>query len=237
LLTNDGGATWTPLRAYCQNELNAIDFVSPTTGFVVGVRGSVLNTSNAALPVELVSFDYQLVGKNVQLSWATASEINNAGFEVERRRLSQNESWQKIGFVQGRGMTTERRQYAFVDANVSGKTQYRLKQLDFDGQFEYSNILEVDAGLPKTFALNQNYPNPFNPTTVIAYQLPISGQVKLELFDVLGRKVSTLVNAQQGAGVQTYALNAQALNLSSGTYFYRLTAGGFTETKRMMLVK
>jgi hypothetical protein len=113
--------------------------------------------------------------------------------------------------------------------------QYRLKQIDFDGQFEYSNIIEVDAGAPKQFALEQNYPNPFNPTTTISYQLPVASQVSLKVYDVLGREVMTLVNGEQEAGVYNLSLNGATL--SSGIYFYRLQSGNFVQTKKMMLVK
>jgi len=90
---------------------------------------------------------------------------------------------------------------------------------------------------PEGYALHQNYPNPFNPTTIISYQLEVPSVVKLELFDVMGRKLATLVNAKQSAGLHQFTLNASQLALSSGTYFYRLTANGFTDTKRMMLLK
>ena len=185
------------------------------------------------LPVELVSFTAEVRDGAVHLSWRTASELNNAGFEVERR--SQGGSWNTLGFVRGAGTTTEGRSYSFVDTRASGTVQYRLKQVDFDGAFEYSNIVEVNAGLPKTFALEQNYPNPFNPTTVISYQLPVASEVKLEVYDVLGRRVMVLVNGRQEAGAYNITLNAA--NLSSGMYFYRLQAGNFVATKKMMLVK
>jgi hypothetical protein len=113
--------------------------------------------------------------------------------------------------------------------------QYRLKQIDFNGQFEYSNMIEVDAGVPTQFALEQNYPNPFNPTTMIRYELPVASTVSLKVYDVLGREVATLVNERQEAGAYSVAFNANAL--SSGIYFYRLQAGNFISTKKMMLVK
>jgi hypothetical protein len=122
-----------------------------------------------------------------------------------------------------------------LDKSASGKVQYRLKQIDFDGQFEYSTVIEVDAGLPKEFALAQNYPNPFNPTTVINYQLPVAGNVSLKVYDVLGKEVMTLVNGRQEAGDYNVSLNAASL--SSGVYFYRLQSGNFVQTKKMMLVK
>jgi len=110
-----------------------------------------------------------------------------------------------------------------------------LKQVDFDGTFEYSPVIEVEAGMPRTFELGQNYPNPFNPTTLISYQLPVASEVSLKVYDVLGREVMTLVNGKQDAG--SYNLNFNASNLSSGVYFYRLQAGSFVQTKKMMLVK
>ncbi|MFQ3609155.1 MAG: T9SS type A sorting domain-containing protein, partial [Chloroherpetonaceae bacterium] len=167
--------------------------------------------------------------------------LNNAGFEVERK--SQGATWNTLGFVRGNGTTTEAQSYSFLDRTASGKVQYRLKQLDFDGQFEYSPVIEVDAGLPKQFALEQNYPNPFNPTTIINYQLPTASNVSLKIYDVLGKEVVTLVNGRQEAG--TYNFNFNASNLASGIYFYRLQASAtngasgsnFVETKKMMLVK
>jgi hypothetical protein len=198
-----------------------------------------------ALPVELIAFSGRKTNDGILLSWKTASEHNNAGFEVQRRiekRESRseaggasNEAWQVLGFVRGNGTTTEAQSYSFLDRSASGKVQYRLKQIDFDGQFEYSNIIEVDAGMPKQFALEQNYPNPFNPTTVIAYQLPVASTVSLKVYDVLGKEVVTLVNGRQKAGAYNYTLNAG--NLASGIYFYRLQAGNFVSTKKMMLVK
>ncbi len=185
------------------------------------------------LPVELAEFTGRKAEQGVELLWRTASELNNAGFEVERK--SQGATWNTLGFVRGAGTTTEAQSYSFIDRTATGKVQYRLKQIDFDGQFEYSNVIEVDAGLPKTFALEQNYPNPFNPTTIINYQLPTASTVSLKIYDVLGKEVATLVNARQEAGSYNFTFNAS--NLASGIYFYRLQAGSFVQTKKMMLVK
>jgi hypothetical protein len=190
------------------------------------------------VPVELTSFTARKNADNILLEWTTATEQNNAGFEVQRKsetRGVSNEEWQVLGFVRGAGTTTQVQSYSFLDRTASGKVQYRLKQIDFDGQFEYSPVVEVDAGLPKQFALEQNYPNPFNPTTTISYQLPVASQVSLKVYDVLGREVMTLVNGRQDAGA--YNFNFNASELSSGVYFYRLQSGNFVQTKKMMLVK
>jgi hypothetical protein len=197
----------------------------------------ILGSNDNSLPVELVAFTARNTAEGVQLTWRTASEQNNAGFEVQRRSENRGASaeWQVLGFVRGAGTTAEAQSYTFLDKSASGKVQYRLKQIDFDGQFEYSNVIEVDAGLPKVFALEQNYPNPFNPSTTIRYQLPVASEVKLEVYDVLGKKIATLVNERQSAG--SYQVVWNASGLSSGTYFYRLQAGTFVETKKMIMVK
>jgi hypothetical protein len=174
------------------------------------------------------------------LRWKTASETNNAGFEVLRssgglRFEPTTAEWKNVGFVKGNGTTTESKSYSFIDRTASGKVSYRLKQVDFDGAFEYSPIVEAEASAPKTFALEQNYPNPFNPSTIISYQLPINSEVKLVIYDMLGREVQTLVNTRQSAG--RYQAQFNAASLSSGLYFYRLQAGAFSETKKMLLVK
>jgi hypothetical protein len=181
-----------------------------------------------------VAFTARNTAEGVQLTWRTASEQNNAGFEVQRRSEKASE-WQVLGFVRGAGTTAEAQSYTFLDKSASGKVQYRLKQIDFDGQFEYSNVIEVDAGLPKVFALEQNYPNPFNPSTVMSYQLPVASNVSLKVYDVLGREVATLVNGRQEAG--RYSVSFNAASFASGVYFYRLQAGNFVQTKKMMLVK
>ena len=200
------------------------------------VRIPLSGVGDNPLSVEWSSFTAIPTANSVKLLWETCCEVNNAGFEIERKQPSTE--WQMIGFVQGRGTTSEVQRYSFNDnAAPTGTVLYRLKQVDFDGVFSYSPIVEIAIGAPTTFALNQNYPNPFNPETRIGYRLPVASDVKLELFDVLGRKLATLVNARQEAGSYLIALNAQTLNLASGTYFYRLQAGNFVETKKMMLLK
>ncbi len=203
--------------------------LAPTNEF-----GLASDASNQ-LPVELTAFEGTFKNGEVLLSWRTASEQNNAGFEIERS--FDREAFTQIGFVRGAGTTTEAQSYTFTDRNSfnAEKVYYRLKQVDFDGQFEYSPIIEVNVSLPTKFALMQNYPNPFNPTTTIAYELPTRAKVLLKVYDMLGREVATLVNGEQTAG--RYAQPFNASGLSSGVYFYRLQAGNFVETKKMMLVK
>jgi hypothetical protein len=201
---------------------------------------------NSVTPVELVSFSANVVNNTVSLNWKTATELNNSGFEIERSVISnevRNLNWEKIGFVSGHGTTSESNTYSFSDENISiGKYSYRLKQIDFDGTFSFSNTIEVDLSLPQNFSLEQNYPNPFNPSTTIKYTIPnvtLSGvegsRVTLKIYDVLGNEVSTLVNEYQPAG--NYQINFDAKNLSSGIYFYRLQAGSFSQSIKMILLK
>ena len=191
----------------------------------------------SALPVELSSFSASTIGSNVKLSWQTATEVNNYGFEVERYALSaERQVWDKIGFVNGNGNSNSPKSYSYEDKNVTaGKYSYRLKQIDNDGQFEYSKAIEVDLGAPTKFELSQNYPNPFNPSTTICFNLPQAGYVKLTLFNILGQEVKTLVNESKESGVHT--INFDATELNSGIYIYKLESGSFTQTRKMTLVK
>jgi hypothetical protein len=191
----------------------------------------------SALPVELSSFSASVVGNTVKLNWKTETEVNNYGFEIERYALSaERKAWEKIGFVNGSGNSNSPKRYSFLDDKVSaGKYSYRLKQIDNDGQFEYSKSIEVDFGAPKKFELSQNYPNPFNPVTTIRFNLPEAGNVKLTLFNILGQELKTLVNEFKESGVHT--INFDASELNSGMYIYKIEAGTFVQTRKMTLVK
>jgi hypothetical protein len=189
---------------------------------------------SGSIPVELASFSANVSGRNVMLNWITATELNNSGFEIERS--ADNLMWNKIGSVSGKGTTTEKSYYSFEDNNpVNGKSYYRLKQMDYDGSFEYSNTVEVDVNIPIKFSLEQNYPNPFNPTTSIKYTINSKQNVQLSVYNVLGKEIALLVNEEKPAG--NYEVNFDASNLSSGVYFYELRAGDFVDMKKMILIK
>ena len=187
------------------------------------------------LPVELSSFTANIFKNDVTLNWSTASETNNSGFDVERK-LSSSSSWSKVGNVAGNGNTAVTTNYSFSDRVTTGVYSYRLKQIDFNGNFHYYNLSnEVNVGVPSSFSISQNYPNPFNPTTKIDYELPNDAVVSITLFDLSGKEVSKLVNEAMTAGYHTVQVNGS--NLSSGVYFYNITAGSFVQTKKMTLIK
>ena len=188
------------------------------------------------IPVELISFTGTLVDNSVKLEWSTASETNNQGFEIQRS--IDDESYQTITFIEGVGTTTETTFYSYLDnpalKNNTG-LRYRLKQMDYDGTFSYSNAINIEISTPIEFALMQNYPNPFNPSTKISFQIPESGLVSLKIYDVLGIEIATLLNEEKIPG--KYEIDFDASYLSSGIYFYTLRAGNFINIKKMILVK
>jgi Secretion system C-terminal sorting domain len=194
--------------------------------------------SSPVVPVELTSFSAKAAEGAVVLSWKTATEVNNSGFEVQRS--ADGKSFTKIGFVNGHGSTVKANTYTFSDKAQSTGMYYRLKQIDYSGAFKYSDVIQTSSAIPKSFSLLQNYPNPFNPTTVISYDLPKASRVTLKVFDILGNEVSTLINQEEAAGSYKVTFSAATANhkqLSSGIYFYRLQAGDFTSIKKMMLIK
>ena len=198
-----------------------------------------MSISNEALPVELTSFTASTEKNGVTLNWKTATETNNYGFEIQRSVVSSQQSgnvWSKIGFVEGNGTTNAPKSYSFTDKSANGKTSYRLKQIDRDGKFEYSQTVEVTvASAPKEFALEQNYPNPFNPTTMISFQIPVSNHVSLKVFDMLGKEVATLVNETKETGL--YSAKVDGTKLSSGIYFYKLQSGNLIAVKKLTIMK
>lgn len=196
------------------------------------------NVALVSVPVELTRFSANVVASNVNLIWKTATEINNSGFEIERCKTleARSEEFNTIGFVKGNGTTTEPQSYNFIDENISaGKYLYRLKQIDFNGMYEYSNEIEVIVNAPDKFLLNQNYPNPFNPNTSIEFQLPKESFVTLKVYNILGVEIATLVNEQKPAGVNKIKFDASGL--TSGLYIYKISTGNFEQTRKMMLLK
>ncbi|MGD8781542.1 MAG: choice-of-anchor Q domain-containing protein [Ignavibacteria bacterium] len=199
-----------------------------------------------SLPVELTTFTALISDNSVELNWNTATEVNNYGFQVERKTIkdkSEN-TWEKIGFVNGHGNSNSPKDYSFIDnltlLNLNQTFQYRLKQIDFDGSYEYSNTIEISLmkSLPNEVVLNQNYPNPFNPATVISYVIPSrveESNIRLTIYDMLGNEIATLVNKKQSAG--SYSYNFDGADLASGTYIYKLVTDNFTEVKKMILLK
>ena len=198
-----------------------------------------LNQANLPVPVELSSFTSSVDKQNVTLSWSTVQEENNRGFDIERNSFGAG--WKKVGYTEGHGTTNQISNYSFTERGMAtGHYNYRLKQIDYNGNYKYYDLTnEVIIGIPQKYSLVQNYPNPFNPVSVIGYQLPASGFVSLTVFDISGREVSILVNEVKEAGY--YSVTFDAKSLSSGTYFYKLTAEGdkskFVSTKKMILIK
>jgi hypothetical protein len=207
------------------------------------IDGVMVTTSWAQipLPVELIAFTASVAGNQVSLNWKTATEINNYGFEVERCQTPQAEqAWEKIGFVQGHGNSNSPKEYSFIDNPVGGTSfGYRLKQIDIDGKFEYSNSLEIMLNSPSKSAALQNYPNPFNPSTTISYKIQSACFATLKVYDVLGKEIAILVNEEKPAGIYDIVWNGKnnsGIKLTSGVYFYRLTAGSFVQTRKMILL-
>ncbi|MFO7446979.1 MAG: YCF48-related protein [Ignavibacteriaceae bacterium] len=239
--TIDGGVSWTSQPCGSASTLKEAYFIHQGKGWTVGENGTIVMYDNPSIPVELTSFNASITGNDVTLNWSTASEINNHGFEIERnygslQTTASNTGWVVVGFSEGAGNTTEMQSYSFTDKSLaSGKYLYRLKQVDFDGTFEYSNTVEVELNHPERFELSQNYPNPFNPSTKISYHLPSGSDVTLKVYDVIGNEVATLVQGFKDAG--SHSIEFSADNLGSGIYFYKLTGIDFVQTKKMILIR
>lgn len=214
----------------CPDDDNAIDWDSPT----------VLDNyrTNQTVPVELAAFNANVFENNVELSWKTTTEKNNQGFEIERSIESEKQTWSKLAFIEGKGNSTEISDYSFVDKNLApGKYTYRLKQIDYDGTFEYSNSVEVEVGnVISKFSLSQNYPNPFNPSTVIEFTGGADEFVKLKVYNTIGEAVAVLFEGGVTKG-SVQQINFDASNLPAGIYYYQLISNSFVSTKKMILLK
>ena len=192
---------------------------------------------------EIISFKVSTSGLNAELFWETVTEVNNAGFEIERlqdlnpKSVIRDEHWSKIGFVNGKGTTTEPQNYTFIDADLlSGKYIYRLKQIDLtDSSFQYSSEIQAEISPLIEFVVDQNYPNPFNPATIIKFHIPKSGKVSLRVYDTVGNTVATLLDDYRDKG--SYEIKFDASALASGIYFYRFSTNQFVDVKKMVLLK
>jgi hypothetical protein len=193
----------------------------------------------STIPVELTSFTADVLDGNIVLNWQTATELNNSGFQVERSK--DNISFSRVAFVPGHGTTTEPKSYSFTDISVeSGVYYYRLKQIDLDGSYSYSQVVEADFGLPADYTLGQNYPNPFNPSTTIEFSAPVDSRVTISVYNLVGELVSEIISGDYPAGIHNVDFNA--INLTSGIYFYRIDAIGvdgsnYSNVMKMTLLK
>lgn len=210
--------------------------ISPAFPSSPYTKGNWPNLNESPLPVELSSFTGKVVdGTEVDLNWVTKTEVNNYGFNVERR-INESE-WNSIGFVEGHGNSNSPKHYSYSDKDLfagGSKFQYRLKQIDTDGKFEYSDVVEIEI-MPTKFELSQNYPNPFNPSTTIRFSLPKETQLKINIYNMLGELVETLANGTYEAGHHKVILNASSL--PSGAYVYRMESADFVQVRKMLLIK
>jgi len=202
--------------------------------------------SGLPLPVELTSFKAKVSKNGVILNWETATEVNNYGFEIERAstslstinhqsRAGSNE-WEVIGFVTGHGSSNSPQNYSFLDTEtLNGNIQYRLKQIDTDGTFEYSDVVTVTSKTLAKYELYQNYPNPFNPSTVVSFTLPEMSHVKIAVYNVIGQEVAKLVDKEMEAGFHNITFDGS--NLSTGLYIYRLETPNYSKTMKMILLR
>lgn len=246
--TINGGVTVnsTTYNSSTQVTLN-VSTVGATTGAktvtITNPDGQFVSSSvifDVPLPVLLSSFTYSLDKRDVTLNWSTSEEVNNKGFDIERQLISikgEAGEWAKIGFVQGHGNSNNQNYYEYVDLKlITGKYNYRLKQTDFNGNYERFNLpSSVLIGIPVVSELLQNYPNPFNPLTKIDYGLSIEGKVSIVIYDIVGREVAKLVDEIRPAGYYTAEFNASSF--SSGVYFYKISAPDFSSVRKMLVIK
>lgn len=223
------------------NSTNAIGLFEnhsndPATGIITNQPLTTpVNIVGEPLPVELSSFAAKMYDQNkVKLNWKTQTEVNNYGFDVERQ--VRNGQWEKVGFVSGNGNSNSPKEYSYIDNNLIGgsKFLYRLKQVDNDGQFEYSDVVEVKV-VPIQYELSQNFPNPFNPSTTIRFSLPIATQLKINVYNMLGELVQTIAEGNYEEGFHKVSFNASTL--PSGAYIYRIESSEYTQVRKMILIK
>ncbi|MCF8261704.1 MAG: FG-GAP-like repeat-containing protein [Melioribacteraceae bacterium] len=235
----DANSSWTDITSLATNDfVNKKFLLNGQTEFS---EFSLGKDDVNPLPVRLSIFSAVVIGSSVQLKWQTATELNNYGFQVERKKTKDKSEWENVGFVEGHGTTNSPHSYSYVDSSPSpAKVKYRLKQIDFDGKFEYSEVVEIVITGPDKFELMQNYPNPFNPSTTIKFNIPVttdyqSAQTTLRIFNGLGEQVAELIKQQLEPGF--HSIEFDASRLASGIYFYKLSSGEFQQTRKMILMK
>jgi hypothetical protein len=209
-------------------------------GYTVTAGEEPNSVTGGPLPVTLTSFNAFLIGDKVHLNWSTATEINNYGFEIERVKGDPNTNkfahWERIGFVQGNGNSNSVKIYSFEDKNVlTGQYAYRLKQINYDGSYEYSDVVKVDVKLKPSVMDVKNFPNPFNPTTKVRYEIPYDGLTLVKVYDILGNEITTLINEYKDAGI--YEAELDGSKLSNGIYLIKLQVGNFTKVTKAILIK
>jgi hypothetical protein len=216
---------------------------APTTPWNLSlVTLSTSAITNAPLPVELVNFTGIAQGRTINLSWATKTEINNSGFDVERRAINNEQStmnnWAKVGFVDGKGTTNAPQSYSYSDVvKAAGAYSYRLKQIDHNGNFTYSSEVTVKATLsPEDYKLSQNYPNPFNPSTKFNFAVKSTEHVAIKVYNSIGQEVASLFDGVVPAD-QIQEVTFDGSRLASGIYFYVLRATDRVEVKKMLMMK
>jgi hypothetical protein len=233
--SNNNGTSWlaatTGMPAYIP--VDELVYQTGTNYLFAFTHGRSVFKSDAPLPVELSSFVSNTIGRNVKLNWITKTELNSNKFEVERMNGS---NWSVIGSVNANGQTTSPESYSFTDQNLqAGKYQYRLKMIDNDGAFKYSSVINTVIAAPDDYCLLQNYPNPFNPSTIINYSIPSDMNVKLSVYNIKGELIRTIVDSFHKAGYFSVSFNGTGL--STGIYFYKIDAGKYSQTKKMLLIK
>jgi hypothetical protein len=224
---------WKTIGTGLTTQVFTLGNISPWSSQQIAINA--VNPGSAPLPVELTSFTAAYKNSAVMLNWKTETEINNYGFNLERRVSEGN--WDSIAFIEGNGNSNSPKEYSFSDKDLfagGSKFQYRLKQIDNDGSFEYSDVVEVEI-VPDQYELSQNYPNPFNPSTTIQFSLPKQSQLKINLYNMLGEQLATIAEGMYESGNHKVTFNAS--NLPSGTYVYRLESSEFVQVKKMILLK
>lgn len=235
-ITEDGGYSWIDITTDVPSGFNNFNGVTDFLGFAVGELGIVLRYFDETVPVELMDFTALIEYNKVSLNWITASETNNNGFFIERIKVDEN-YWKTLTFINGAGTSTNANFYSYRDRlNKFGKYKYRLKQIDYNGQYEYSNEIEVDYINKFDFYLSQNYPNPYNPATKIDFNIPEKTFVRIILYDVTGREIKKIIDQEMEAG--NYSVSLSSEGLSSGVYFYKMITGsGYTAVNKLTIIK